>query len=357
MLIHRLELTNFRNYPRAELSPCAGITALVGDNAQGKTNLLEAVYLCCTGRSHRTRQDRELILWGEEFCRVHVQAERFDGRHDVDIALPLSGRRRIKINGSEVTRSGELMGHVTGVLFSPEDLQLIKDSPAERRRFMDMALSQIRPAYYYALQRYQRALRQRNELLRAGALDSLEIWDEQLALCGAEVMRRRREYLESLSAFAIQTHRDISSDREALAVRYAPNITRGESPEDLLRDLFEARSADLKRLTTTVGPHRDDILLRVGGKELRAFGSQGQQRTAALSLRLAELRMVQDATGEAPILLLDDVMSELDPDRRRQLLLHLRGIQALITCTDLEDLAGAEVGQAQRVKGASLQPL
>ena len=167
MRILSLELTDYRNYARAELRPCAGVTVLAGDNAQGKTNLLEAVYLCCTGRSHRTRQDRELVRWGADFCRVRVEAERRDGAHEVDIAIPLAGRRKIRVNGSEIARSGELMGHVTGVLFSPEDLRLIKDGPGERRRFMDIALSQIRPSYYYALQRYARALKQlHGELLR-----------------------------------------------------------------------------------------------------------------------------------------------------------------------------------------------
>ena len=199
MRILSLELTDYRNYARAELRPCAGVTVLAGDNAQGKTNLLEAVYLCCTGRSHRTRQDRELVRWGADFCRVCVEAERRDGAHEVDIAIPLAGRRKIRVNGSEIARSGELMGHVTGVLFSPEDLRLIKDGPGERRRFMDIALSQIRPSYYYALQRYARALKQRNELLRTGRLETLDSWDEQLCREGARIMAARADYIERLN--------------------------------------------------------------------------------------------------------------------------------------------------------------
>jgi len=355
MRITQLELFHFRNYAHGLFAPCAGVTVLSGLNAQGKTNVLEAVYLCCAGRSHRTRQDRELIRWGEDFCRVKISAERNDGSHEVEIAIPAVGRRRIKIGAREITRSGELMGHITGVLFSPEDLQLIKDGPSERRRFVDIALSQIRPTYYYALQRYQRALRQRNELLKApDAQPLLAPWDEQLALAGAEIMRARREYLLSLCDAAIHTHADIASERERLSVEYTPSVSSGDDPESILRALTAARSIDLRRMSTSVGPHRDDVRMAVDGQELRAFGSQGQQRTAALSIRLAELHVVRETLGEAPVLLLDDVMSELDPDRRRQLLSHLQGVQTIVTCTDLSDIAGAEIGRAYRVENANL---
>ncbi len=303
MKIERAELNQFRSYECCALTPCEGVNVLLGDNGQGKTNVLEALYLCCTGRSHRTRQDRELIRWGAECASVRVLAQRRDGDHDVEIALSALGRRRVKVFGQEISRSGELLGHVTGVLFSPEDLRTVKDGPAERRRFVDMALSQIKPAYYYALQRYARALKQRNETLKAIAAQpalaaTLDAWDEQLAA---------------------------------------------------------ARETDLKRQTTSLGAHRDDIRLLVGGRDVRAFGSQGQQRTAALAMRLSELAVMTEEMGEPPVLMLDDVMSELDPSRRRQLLSHLRGIQTLVTCTDLEDLAGAEVGAAWRVAGAELE--
>ncbi len=350
MRILSLTLANYRNYARAELRPCAGVTVLAGDNAQGKTNLLEAVYLCCTGRSHRTRQDRELIRWGEEFCRVAVEAERRDGTHAVEIAIPAAGRRRIRVNGSEIGRSGELMGHVTGVLFSPEDLRLIKDGPAERRRFLDIALSQIRPSYYYALQRYARALRQRNEILRAGRLETLEAWDEQLARAGSEIMAARAAYIERLNAAAACTHEDIACARETLSIAYAPNVENG----DLLEALRRSRDADVRRMTTGAGAHRDDVRLCVDGRELRLFGSQGQQRTAALSLRLAELDVVKEESGEAPVLLLDDVMSELDPERRRRLLARLDGVQTIVTCTDIADIAGARAGLVLRVENAAL---
>ncbi len=358
MHITRIQLTNFRNYTSLELAPCEGVTVLVGDNAQGKTNALEAVYLTCTGRSHRTRQDRELVKWGEPFCSVHVDAVRRDGSHDVEIIIPETGRRKLKISGQDVSRSGELMGHVTGVLFAPEDLRTVKDGPAERRRFIDMALSQLRPAYYYALQRYMRALKQRNEVLKAAQFNpsmraTLPSWDEQLAAACVEVMRHRTDYIARLSAAAAETHEHIALGREKLKIEYRPSA-EADDVESVLSALSAARETDLKRQTTSVGAHRDDILLLVGDKDVRAFGSQGQQRTAALAMRLSELTVMTAEMGEAPILMLDDVMSELDPSRRRQLLSHLSGIQTLVTCTDMDDLAGAEVGQAWRVSGAEL---
>ena len=356
-----LQLRDYRNYEACALAPCEGVTVLLGDNGQGKTNLLEAVYLTCTGRSHRTRQDRELVRWGAEAASVKVRAERRDGSHEVQIFVPAAGRRRILISGQEISRSGELMGHVTGVLFSPEDLRTVKDGPAERRRFVDMALAQLKPAYYYAMQRYNRALRQRNELLRAAAanpslLATLDSWDEQLAASGAELMRQRRQYVERLSLEAGRTHRDIAGGREALRVDYRPSVD-GEDARACLEALFAARESDVRRMTTSVGPHRDDVALMVDGRDVRAFGSQGQQRTAALSMRLAELAVMREALGEWPVLMLDDVMSELDPGRRCRLLERLEGVQTLVTCTDPDDLAGAKPGAVYRVSGASIARL
>ena len=358
MRIKRLELKDYRNYEACVFEPCDGVTVLLGNNGQGKTNVLEAVYLTCTGRSHRTRQDRELIRWGADFADVKIATERRDGSHDVEIIMPAGGKRKLKVAGQEVSRSGELMGHVTGVLFSPEDLRTVKDGPAERRRFVDMALAQLRPAYYYAMQRYNRALKQRNELLRAAVaspslLATLDSWDEQLALSGAELMRHRREYVARLSEMAGETHNDIASGREKLVIQYRPSVD-GESAEACMEALFGVRESDARRMTTSVGPHRDDVAVLVDGHDVRAFGSQGQQRTAALSMRLAELNVMHDELGEWPVLMLDDVMSELDPGRRRRLLEHLKGIQTLVTCTDADDLAGAETGAVYRVDGATI---
>lgn len=354
MRITHVQLNHYRSYEVCDLEPCKGVNVLAGDNGQGKTNVLEALYLCCTGRSHRTRQDRDLIRWGADFASVRVEAQRRDGSHQVEMIFPALGRRRIKVAGQEVSKSGELMGHVTGVLFSPEDLRCVKDGPAERRRFVDMALSQLRPAYYYALQRYARALKQRNEVLKKisvqpGLLQTLDSWDEQLASAGTELMRQRRSYIARLSAAAGTLHGEISDGREALEIRYAPSVSLGDDVQANLDALLAARENDLRRMTTSVGAHRDDVLLLIGGRDVRAYGSQGQQRTAALAMRLSELNVMRDELGEWPMLLLDDVMSELDPTRRRQLIGHLKGIQTFITCTDPADLAGAEVGRTFHV--------
>ena len=362
MRIIRAKLNHFRNYAACDFAPCAEVNVLMGDNGQGKTNLLEAMYLCCTGRSHRTRQDRELIGWEAEFASVKVDAERTDGSHEVEVILPAAGKRRIKIAGRDAARSGELMGHVTGVLFSPEDLRTVKDGPSERRRMVDMTLSQLHPAYYYALQRYNRALKQRNEALRAAAVNAslvstLDLWDEQLAAAGAELMRHRRAYIEKLSAAAEETYREIAGGSEHLRVRYQPSVSAGDDLQSNMDALFAARETDVRRLTTSVGAHRDEVLLTVEGREVRAYGSQGQQRTAALSLRLSELSVMRDELNEWPILMLDDVMSELDPSRRRQLINRLDGIQTLVTCTDMSDLAGIQPGAAWQVRGAELTPV
>ena len=362
MRIIRAKLNHFRNYATCDFEPCAGVNVLMCDNGQGKTNLLEAMYLCCTGRSHRTRQDKELIGWEADFASVKVNAERTDGSHEVEVILPAAGKRRIKIAGRDAARSGELMGHVTGVLFSPEDLRTVKDGPSERRRMVDITLSQLRPAYYYALQRYNRALKQRNEALRAAAMNpsltsTLDLWDEQLAAAGAELMRHRRAYIEKLSAAAEETYREIAGGNEHLRVRYQPSVSAGDDQQSNMDALFAARETDVRRLTTSVGALRDEVMLTVEGREVRAYGSQGQQRTAALSLRLSELSVMRDELNEWPILMLDDVMSELDPSRRRQLINRLDGIQTLVTCTDMSDLAGIEPGAAWEVHGAELKQL
>lgn len=352
MRIERIELKNFRNYESLTLEPCAGVNVLVGDNAQGKTNTLEAAYLTCAGRSHRTRQDRELIRWGADFASVRVEAQRRDGSHEVEVIIPAGARRIVKIAGQKAARSGELMGHVTGVIFSPEDLSLIKEGPAERRRFMDIAISQLRPAYYYALQRYLRALKQRGELLRAQTYAALDEFDAELARAGTEIMRHRKWYIEKMNQVSGEVHSHISLSRENLSVEYRPGVG-----DDILDCLRNVRENDIRRQTTSVGVHRDDIAILIDGHEARLYGSQGQQRTAALSLRLSELTVMKNESSEWPLLMLDDVMSELDPARRRQLVKYLEGVQTMITCTDPDDLAGAEIGAMFRVENARTQKL
>ena len=362
MRVKTLSLTQFRNYDQAVITPGEGVTVFVGPNAQGKTNVLEALHLCCLGRSHRTARDEELIRWGADAAKVHILTEQQDGTHEVSILLSKAQKKKkqVRIGSRPAERIGELLGHVCGVLFSPEDLQIVKSGPAERRRFIDMQLSQLRPAYFYALQRAQRALIQRNALLKEIAknpayLPTLDAWDEQLCAAGGEIARNRRQAIELLSQAAARTHASLTGGRETLELRYISQVAEAENPEEtLLARLRAARGEDMRRLTTTVGVHRDDIGVAINGKDARTFASQGQQRSAVLALKLAQLDLFWQERGEAPILMLDDVMSELDPSRRRQLLERLDRVQTFVTCTDLSDLGGARHSAVYHVENGRL---
>ncbi len=362
MRVKTLSLHEFRNYEQATITPGEGVTVFVGPNAQGKTNILEALHLCCIGRSHRTPRDEELIRWGADAARVHTLTEQRDGTHEVTILLSKAQKKRkqVRIGARPAERIGELMGHVCGVLFSPEDLQIVKSGPAERRRFIDMQLSQLHPAYFYALQRAQRALTQRNALLKEIArqpalLPTLDAWDEQLAAAGGEIAFCRREAVEKLCTAAAQAHASLTDGREALHLTYVSQVAQAPDPAGtLLARMRAARGEDLRRLTTTVGVHRDDIGVTINGKEARMFASQGQQRSAVLALKLAQLDLFWQERGEAPILMLDDVMSELDPQRRRQLLERIDRVQTFVTCTDLSDLGGAKHSAVYHVENGRL---
>lgn len=360
MRIERLRLRSFRNYEQADVRPAPGVTVLYGENAQGKTNLMEAVHLCCVGRSHRTSRDRELVRWGESEAYVQADVRRSDGAHQIGVALYPNEQKKKKItlNGEPVRRIGELMGQVNAVLFSPEDLRLVKDGPEGRRRFLDMEISQLQPAYFYALQRYARALSQRNGLLRElqiqrsdALFSTLEEWDAMLAKCGAEILKKRAQYLLQLEEKAEEIHETLSGGREKLKLRY---VGCDADETGLVCLLRASREEDCRRGFTSVGPHRDDYKIIINGKDARAFASQGQQRTAALSLKLAEIDVMREETNEAPVLLLDDVMSELDVSRRRMLLTRIGGVQTIITCTHLDDLGGAEYEKAISIRDGNL---
>lgn len=344
MVVKELTVSQFRNLERARVEFSPGINILSGANAQGKTNLLEALYVCCTGRSHRTHRDAELIRYGEKGAVISVQVEHQDGIHLIDLGLSSQGRKRVRINHSPARRLGELMGHLNGVLFSPEDLYLVKEGPAWRRRFVDITLSQIKPPYFYVLQQYQQALAQRNALLKTilregkGA-ETLPVWEAQLAALGARLMAERQAFTGILSQRVTAIHGELTQGRESLTLRYA-TLSEAREPAELEQALLQAlergRERDLRAGTTLTGPHRDDLILSLGGRDVRSYGSQGQQRTSVLSLKLAELAIMTDMTREAPILLLDDVFSELDTSRRRMLERSIGGVQTLITCVDGE---------------------
>ena len=346
MRITGLRLHQFRCYSQVTLTPPEGVTVLVGENGAGKTNLLEAVHLCCLGRSHRTSFDKEMIANGQETSAVQLTVERNDGKHDVGVRLFENARKKkvIYVNGKTASKIGELMGHATCVIFSPEDLALVKEGPQARRRFLDMLLSQQQRGYFYALQTYMGVLKQRNALLKNGDTRQLPAWDEQLSLAAAPVVRLRREACARLQEFAREHYLYIGGKAdENFALHYESALRDAADPaEKMMQGLSVCREEDMRRQFTTFGPHRDDLDLTLCNMPMKAFASQGQMRTAALSMKLAAFDLLEKSQGEAPLLLLDDVLSELDPERRRRLISRISHAQALLTCTDPGDFIGAK---------------
>ncbi len=348
MKVRRIELTNYRNYRSQVLEAAPGVSVFIGQNAQGKTNILEAVYYAALGRSHRTSADSDLIRWEEESARICIDFTRREAENQLKFNFFRNKRRQMLRNGIAI-RMKDLIGTINAVLFSPEDLFLIKGAPAGRRRFLDMEISQVDPAYFYDLAIYTRLLNQRNTLLkrirdREAREEELSLWDVQLVPKAVSVMEKRIAAVRKLEEFAFRTQKEISGGGEELSLRYEIHGMEEGAGLPMTNDLHswynkkmaESLKLDILRGVTRFGPHRDDLAFFVNGVDLRSFGSQGQQRTGVLALKLAELAFFKDETGEYPILLLDDVMSELDRTRREQLLSFIRGesLQAMITATD-----------------------
>ena len=349
MYIRKLQLKYFRNYSLLELELGQGICIFVGQNAQGKTNLLESCCLVSMARSHRTSRDRDMIGFEKDVARARVECVERDGVHTVEIVLTHSERKRITVNGLPCKRVGDMMGQIKTVVFSPEDLDIIKNGPAVRRRFIDIYLSQVFPVYFYQLSKYLQVLQQRNELLKKMAFGgdeaSLDVFDELLADAAMPIIKCRRKFIKRLDPICNGVHSSLSGMTESLEIIYSPGCD--EDKEKMLLSLKNTRQGDIKRGATHFGPHHDDIAIKLNGVDLRFYGSQGQQRTAALSLKLGQLNLMKQDIGESPILLLDDVMSELDPTRQKHLLEHLSDMQTIITTTHL-------VGELANVKNAAV---
>ena len=338
MIIESIKLKNYRNYENLQLELSPGTNIFYGDNAQGKTNILESVYVCCTTKSHKGSKDKEMIRFGEDEAHIKLTVRKQDVPYRIDMHLKKNKAKGIAINGIPIRKASELFGIVNVVFFSPEDLNIIKNGPAERRRFLDLELCQLNKLYVHGLIQYNRVVTQRNKLLKELSFhpeyeETLDIWDLQLAQYGRQVIEYRTDFVKQLNEMNVGIHNQLSGGKEHLEIFYEPNV-EAEHLEDALA---KNRDSDLRQRTTGIGPHRDDISFIVNGIDIRRFGSQGQQRTAALSLKLAEIELVKYLVKDYPVLLLDDVLSELDGSRQEHLLAGIDHIQTMITCTGLED--------------------
>jgi len=338
MIIKSLELIDYRNYETLSLDFDEGTNILYGDNAQGKTNVLEAIYLSSTTKSHKGSKDKEIIRFNKD--EAHIKSVIIKDGYDttVDMHLRYSKSKIIAIDGNRIKKAAELLGILNVVFFSPEDLSIIKNGPLERRRFVDMELCQLDSFYLYNLSNYNKIINQRNKLLKdiyfnPSLKDTLNIWDSQLVSFGSKIIERRISFCEQISEILRDYHSKLSGGREEIVIKYEPNV----SIEDYEKKLSNSQSKDISAKMTIVGPHRDDFSFIVNGVDIRKFGSQGQQRTAALSLKLSEIELVKKITKDKPVLLLDDVLSELDSNRQNYLLDCIGDIQTIITCTGLDE--------------------
>ncbi|BCG56579.1 DNA replication/repair protein RecF [Paenibacillus sp. URB8-2] len=360
MFVHNITLRHYRNYGSLQLEGLGDVNLILGQNAQGKTNLVEALYCLAMTKSHRTSKDRELISFDAPDGAAYIEAEvrRRYGNLKLELTLSPQGKKA-KINGLEQRRLSEFVGSLNVVMFAPEDLEIVKGTPGVRRRFLDMEIGQVQPSYLFHLQQYQKVLLQRGNLLKqlwgkkeAGG-DMLEIWDAQLAEHGVKIVKKRKEFIKKLQVWAEEIHKGITNGGEELKLHYIPSFgEREEEDEAVLLDKFmlklsQTREQEIRRGMTLTGPHRDDLSFFINGREASVYGSQGQQRTTALSLKLAEIELIHGEIGEYPVLLLDDVLSELDPYRQTQLIETFQSkVQTFITATGIESL------NADKLKGA-----
>lgn len=328
MYIKKLKVQNFRNYEEQEIEFNKNINVIYGDNAQGKTNILEAIFLTSFGKSFRTTKEKEIINKDKDFAKVYVEYEKED--RDGKIQITLADKKEIKINGVKIKKLSELLGTVNIVIFTPDDMDILKDGPQQRRRFLDMMIGQIRTNYVHNLNSYIKTLEQRNNYLKSRSINEamLDIWDEKLAEYGEKIYQYRNEYIEKIKLKIKDIHKEITD--EDISIVYKSDC---ENKEKYLKKLKENRELDKLKGYTSKGTHKDDFKVLINGEDVRIYGSQGQNRTSILSLKLAELQVIHDEIGEYPILLLDDFMSELDEKRIKKFLQNIENIQVIITCT------------------------
>ncbi|MCY6958213.1 DNA replication/repair protein RecF [Clostridium brassicae] len=342
MYIKNLYLKDFRNYQLLSLSLNEGINIFIGDNAQGKTNILESIYYCSLGKSHRTNKDKELIRWDakESYISTYVCKNRLDKK--IDIKIFKEGKKGIRINSIKLNTISDLIGIFNVVIFSPEDLKIVKESPIFRRRFLDIELCKLNKKYYHNLVQYNKVLNDRNAVLRkwnGNNTDIIEIYDKQMSKFGNFIIRERLKYIQKLNEKGKIIHRDITSNSENIQFNYITSIKNHNNiEEELFNLLAQSREKDMEKRVTSIGPHRDDFSININDIDARKFGSQGQQRTSVLSIKFASLEIIRDEIGEYPVLLLDDVLSELDLNRQKYILNSINKVQTIITCTGIMDI-------------------
>lgn len=345
MEIRNIKLSKFRNYNYADINFYSGVNVIYGENGQGKTNLLEAIHICSCGRSHRTSKDSDLIKLGEEGYYISLELKSDSIYPLIEVLLRKNDNKRIRINKTPIKKMGQLMGVLKTVMFSPEDLLIIKEGPSFRRRLLDIFISQIRPAYFYDIQRYMKILANRNRLLKEinekpSLKETLPVWNAELARTGSLIICMRNEFLRLLSSYAGLRHKQISNNQESINIVYRPSVkcddldNREKIERQFLAALDKNYELEIIKGTTLSGPQRDDFDIILNDNDIKVFGSQGQQRTAVLSLKMAQIDIMKEQTGESPVLLLDDVTSELDLLRQNYLMDNLAGFQTFITTTD-----------------------
>lgn len=346
MFVKEIKAVNFRNYETLQLKIHPRLNIFVGENAQGKTNVIEMLYLSAMGKSFRTSKDQEIIQFDKQQAYTKLTIEKNTGEMTIEVKLDSVQRKKMKVNQVPLLKTGELLGNLNVVIFAPDDLKIIKEGPGERRRFIDNEISQIYPKYYYTLNQYQRILQQRNRLLKEnkGRKIDLEVWNDQLIKYGSTIILYRKRFIKRIGILAKLMHRKITEEKETLEIQYDSNVPCFEKDEieeittQFEKKLLEFKGIETARGQTMVGPHRDELIFKVNKMDVKNYGSQGQQRTAVLSLKLAELELIKGEVGEYPVLLLDDVMSELDIHRQNYLIHNLKHIQTFITTTMIEQL-------------------
>lgn len=340
MIVESIELSNYRNYDWLSMNFDEHVNIIYGDNAQGKTNILESLYLCSTSKSHRGSKDKEIIRFGEDESHIKLNVKKHDMNYRIDMHLKKNKSKGIAVNGIPIKKAVELFGIINIVFFSPEDLNIIKNGPSERRKFIDMELSQLDKIYLSNLVNYNKVLIQRNKLLKDISVssnpqlkDTLDIWDMQLVKFGNEIIKGRIAFVEKINSIIGDIHNKLTGGSEELKVFYEPFVDNDSFEAELRKN----REKDIKYKVTNVGPHKDDLSFYINGNDVRKYGSQGQQRTAALSLKLSEIELVKIIIKDTPVLLLDDVLSELDSNRQNFLINSIGEIQTIVTCTGLDE--------------------